>query len=239
MPIASRAAGVGQESTLNAGQIITKITRIEGVGNSPRSRELGMTALQDATMKANRMRVWHDRYFETIVTFLNGIKKYSLRTRFRQPAGPAWLMDGVTSSDNRRQVVRFMPRRKFMNYIRNEQGGGGGLPFIYTVQNRVQDGQLEVFGVPNTSNITNYPGLLVPYYDSIPIPGDEDDVLNVGDTLESAIVEEARVRFFLYNNNPKSAALFAALAREAWNHAVSEDQDTRRVTSSRGSQGGF
>ncbi len=231
MPIAVRSAGVGQESALNAGQIITNITRIEGVGDTPRSRELCMTALQDAVKKANRMRVWMDRYFEPITDFEAGTKRYPLATRFRLPAGRAWLLD---SNDLRRLPVEYKPRRYFMNYIRNEQGGGGGLPFIYTVQNRVQDGMFEVFGIPNASNIINYPKILIPYNDSIPVPGDEDDLLNVGDTLESAIIAEAQMRFMLYNNNWRAMTAHSALAKEAWVEAVSEDQDWRRATTTKG-----
>ena len=230
---------IGMENGIVCGALANQLARLVGSEGDERAEEIAKIAIRDAVATADAKRIWQDRYFETDITFVvdpdapaddltRGSKIYDLPARFRMPAGKAWLKN---ANGHRQLPVQFLPRRSFLAYIRNEAGGGSGLPWLYTIQNRIDTGSIEVWSRPTLISRTNYPTMLLTYYAAIPLPNSDDDILPVGEVLLEAITQEARANFYGYISEPMQEARQRIRADQRWIEAVSDDNDRRRNSS--------
>jgi hypothetical protein len=214
----------GLEDSRSCAEIIDELLEYVGGRDSAKVRKSAERALRAAVGRFNRTKAWKDRLLRVQITLVADQRTYALPTRWRNDWGRAWLID---DNHDRRIRVEFVPADEFSMYV-DDETGGGGLPDVYTVFNRVdipineeetsgvEVGQLELWPKPSSATITNYPKMEFNYYADIPVCSDSSsDRLGVSTQLESAIVEDAKWRLVQAVGPREDVPMLRRIANEA------------------------
>lgn len=229
MSIGSSAGSVGREGGRVCSALITSLLRRIGKAtDDANNRSVAADALTQSVHEYNLMRLdgWLDRRLTTTITLVDATKVYSLPARYRKSVGRAWLLD---LSGDRDIAVAEVSYQEYLHSYSNSSTQGD--PSVFSIVNRINTGQLEVFPVPTTVSIAARPSLEITYFADIPVCGADNDTLQVSGGLEQAILSSALVTLNDMLGDPDRSAAFAFEAARFKREAVGYDNSMRLMQS--------
>ena len=219
----------GRENSRTCGVIINDMLNRLGKDNTDtENRDLAQDVLNQSIDDFNNERVWSDRLLETSFTATSVGTTYTLPLRFQKTIGRIWALN----SDNERVIeIADLPWEEFMRRIANENVSASGIQFI-SIQNRVDRTVFEVFPLPNTDWVSNYPRLEFQYYADIThctnnTTSASSSTLDVNTGLERAIELNALYILNDYIGSEKRADRFQNQAARSLGFAIGADNRIR------------
>jgi len=164
------------------------LRRVGHAINDVDNRSNALEALRDSTQEFNLERVWMDRLLaNNVLTLVASQATYALPSRYQKSFGRAWLRN---TSGGRSIAIAVVSYQKFLKRLPDESAGES-TPSMLTVANRVDTDVAELWPIPSTTDVTNFPTIEFPYFADIPVCENDNDNLAVSGALEQAILARA------------------------------------------------
>jgi len=180
VPAAADYPQTNDNRTLNA--LIQDILEYIGGEDDPDMQSRAMAALNTAVREFNGV-LWKFNRLRQDITLTAG-RDFSLSANFRAPLAATLL----NASNEERERVVWVPFEEFIEYFPDRTGTGTS-PMYYTIRNSHETGIVTV--EPKLVTPLQYPKMRVEYFRRIERVATENDVLNVPEEVEEALVQRA------------------------------------------------
>jgi len=180
-----------------------------GSESDPKALQSAKDCISEAIDEWNRRHNW--RFLQIVapdITVSGGTSTYALPTTFKKPYD-AYLATSRTK-------LNFLVRQEWDSYAPGS--ATSGTPFLYSLFNSGTTGNIELLPIPSGADV-----LVVRYYRDIKTPTGDDELLDIPQRYEGALIAMARGILASLKDADRKADMWTMRGEKAYMQAKADD----------------